>query len=199
MSNRTKFILLTSIGTIIVIVILFVIYFIYKQNFPVKEGTTVTTPYSITKPKTEEQTFSPSKISPLTEQAKEKSELEKMVFNFAESLGSYSNQSDFQNILSLKNLATSKMQNWIDDFINQEKNKNKLVNNYFGITTKALNIKEVKFNVKKTEAEFLINVQRQEAKDSTQNTKVYFQDVLVKLIKEKDDWKIDELQWNINQ
>ncbi len=194
MSNRTKFILLIGIGTIIAVAILFVIYFIYKQNFPVKEGTT-TAPNLTTEPKTEEQTFLPSEIPPLTEQAKEKSELEKMVFNFAESLGSYSNQSDFQNILGLKNLATSKMQNWIDDFINQEKNKNKLANNYFGITTKALSIKEVKFNTKKTEAEFLINVQRQEAKESTQNTKIYYQDTLIKLIKIGDDWKIDGIEW----
>jgi hypothetical protein len=193
MSKRTKFIILISVGTIIIIVLLFFIKYIYEQNFSV-EKKPIKTP-SIIEPKTEEQTFLLSEISPLTKKTKERAAIEKMVFNFIESFGSYSNQSDFQNMSGLKIFATSKMQNLIDDFINQEETKNKSTNNYFGITTKVLAIKEVNSNLEETAIEFLINTQREEGKESTQNIKVFYQNVLVKLIKQGDDWKVDEVEW----
>jgi hypothetical protein len=193
MSKRIKLIILISVGIIIIIALLFFVKYIYKQNFPV-EKKPIETPL-IVEPKIEEQTFLPSEIIPLTKEIKDRVILEKMVSNFIESFGSYSNQSDFQNISGLKIFATSKMQNLIDDFINQEKIKNKLTNNYFGITTKVLAIKEINSDLKETVMKFLINTQREETKESTQNIKVFYQNVLVKLIKQGDDWKVDEVEW----
>jgi hypothetical protein len=193
MSKRIKLIILISVGIIIIIALLFFVKYIYEQNFPV-EKKPIETPL-IVEPKIEEQTFLPSEIIPLTKEIKDRVILEKMVSNFIESFGSYSNQSDFQNISGLKIFATSKMQNLIDDFINQEKIKNKLTNNYFGITTKVLAIEEINSDLKETVMKFLINTQREETKESTQNIKVFYQNVLVKLIKQGDDWKVDEVEW----
>ncbi|PKL72017.1 hypothetical protein CVV26_03325 [Candidatus Kuenenbacteria bacterium HGW-Kuenenbacteria-1] len=195
MSNRTKIIILISVGTIIVIVLLFAVKNIYEQNFSKKKLTETTL---IVEPKATKETIIPSKIPLLTEEIKAKIDLEKIAFNFIESLGSYSNQSDFQNMIGLKVFATSKMQDWIDNFIKQEKAKIKSINIYYGITTKALAIKKNNFNTEKNQTELLINTQRQEAKESTQNIKTYYQDILVKLVKEGDDWKIDGVEWKKN-
>jgi len=192
MFKHVKLIIFISIGIIIIIALLFVIKFIYEQNFP-KTEPVETAP--IIESKIEEQVIETDEIVLLTEEAKEKNNIERMNLNFIESLGSYSNQSDFQNMVGLKVFATSKMQIWIDNFIKKEKEQNKLVNNYYGITTKALSIKENNFNTEKNQVNILINVQRQEAKESTLNFKVFYQDVLVKSIKEGEYWKIDEVEW----
>ncbi|MEK9130036.1 MAG: hypothetical protein AAB526_01390 [Patescibacteria group bacterium] len=189
MSNRIKIIILISAGLIIVIALLFILNVVYKQHFSIKKNP-IESP--VTELKTEEQTFLPSEIVPQTETEKAKNKLERITLNFIESIGSYSNQSDFQNIIGLKNIATPKMQIWIDDFIKQ---KNKPSDVYSGISTKVLAIKKNNFDLGNNQAELLINTQRQEAKESTQNTKVFYQDVSIKLIKESDDWKIDEIEW----
>src|SRR6056297_1177249 len=63
-------------------------------------------------------------------------DLGKMASSFAERFGSYSNHSNYSNILDLQIFMTRKMKNWAEKSI--EESKNEYSDIYYGITTKAI-------------------------------------------------------------
>jgi len=126
----------------------------------------------------------------LTAEEKMRGFLIKTSAAFAERFGSYSNQSNFENLLDLKMLMTERMQNWVDSLV-VAGNSNSGV--YYGITTRTLNT-EIK-KVSEDAAEVSVSTQRQESVGAEVNSKVYYQDVLISFVKEGGLWKVDEARW----
>ena len=124
-----------------------------------------------------------------------KTELKMMAASFAERFGSFSNQSDYGNIRDLKIFMTHSMRKWADDFISESRAKNSNSDIYHGFTTKALIQETIQFNEEAGKAEFLIKTQRKEAVGTTSNTTAFYQDIIIKFIKEKGVWKVNGADW----
>lgn len=122
-----------------------------------------------------------------------KSELSRIATSFAERYGSYSNQSNFENITSLQVYMTDSMKNWSSQFIKSNKQNALASAIYYGITTKAISTKLDNFTDK--EADFTITTQRKEATGTTDNAKIYYQDISIKFAKEQGVWKVEEAEW----
>lgn len=118
----------------------------------------------------------------------------KIAASFVERFGTYSNQSDFSNMVDLHLFMTEKMRIWSDGYVADMKKTNHDV--YYGITTKAVTqeIRSPKDDLSK--ATVMVKTRRREATTSIGNvSKIFNQDATVELVKVGDEWKIDSIFW----
>jgi hypothetical protein len=108
--------------------------------------------------------------------------------SFAARYGSFSSDSNFQNLYELKNQMTPSFWQEKEAHIKEAKP----VATFYGISTKALSIKLIEFDPE-TRAEFLVSCQRQETRDSEQ--KVIYQDINIVFVKVNNNWLVDNAQW----
>lgn len=132
-------------------------------------------------------------VEPVKSEDKVKAELSRIANSFVERFGSYSNQSNFENVSSIRVYMTENMKKWSDDFVKAYRQNNPDTSIYFGITTKAISTKLTGFSDK--EAAFTITTQRKESTGTTDNARVYYQDISVKFAKEQGVWKVNEAKW----
>jgi len=126
-----------------------------------------------------------------------KDELIRMSGSFAERFGSYSNQSNFANILDLKIFMSERMKYWADSFI-LEQNKRNSANNdiYYGITTKSIAKEMRDYDEDIGLATVLVQTRRREATGASSNySNIYNQDIMITFIKENGAWKVDSANW----
>ncbi|MFH1610282.1 MAG: hypothetical protein ABIA91_00115, partial [Patescibacteria group bacterium] len=79
----------------------------------------------------------PPIVDELSEEEKEKGFLTKTASAFAERFGSYSNQSNYENLTDLKYFMTTKMKRWVDDKV-AAKDYSKSNDIYYGMTTRTM-------------------------------------------------------------
>lgn len=125
-----------------------------------------------------------------------KEDLTRLAASFTERFGSYSNHSNFTNIIDLKVFMTEKMQRWADAYVAEQRKKNLADAIYYGITAKAIE-KEVKeFDDNVGVASVLVTTRRREYSGATNNLSDTFnQAILVKFINENGAWKVDSATW----
>jgi len=125
-----------------------------------------------------------------------KEDLTRLASSFAERFGSYSNHSNFSNIIDLKVFMTEKMQRWADAYVTEQRKNNLADALYCGITAKAIE-KEVKeFDDNVGVASVLVTTRRREYSGSTNNLSDTFnQAVLIRFINENGAWKVDSATW----
>jgi hypothetical protein len=128
----------------------------------------------------------------LSEEEKEKGFLSKTASAFAERFGSYSNQSNYENLTDLKYFMTIKMKKWVDDKVDS-KDYSKSNDIYYGITTRAMKA-EIK-SLGSATAVINVKTQRQEFVGADMNSKVSYRDVLITFKKEGNVWKVDSAYW----
>ncbi len=125
-----------------------------------------------------------------------KNELMRMAASFAERFGSYSNQSNFSNIIDLRMFMSRRMQKWADDYVAQQRLKGAANDIYYGITTKAIGEEVTAYDDHIGQASVAVNTRRREAVNSTGNTeKTFSQDVVINFILENGAWKVDAANW----
>ncbi|MDX9892791.1 MAG: hypothetical protein RB292_00040 [Patescibacteria group bacterium] len=116
-----------------------------------------------------------------------------VAMTFAERFGSYSNETDFLNFDDLRDIMTVRMRAWVENY--KAQNPLDKGDNYFGINTKALSIEVVEYDVQTGQAEVTVGTQRMEAKSSTVNPRVYYQNIRVNLVNSESGWKVDAAEW----
>jgi hypothetical protein len=124
-----------------------------------------------------------------------KDDLTRMAESFAERFGSFSNQSNFANILDLKLFMSDKMKKWADKYITAHRagNNSEI---YYGITTKAIGHTVVEWDDDAGTGQVLVNTRRRESTSTTLNsTDAFSQNMLIYFIKEKGAWKVDSAFW----
>lgn len=127
----------------------------------------------------------------LTAEEKEQAQLLKLAGSFVERYGSYSNQTDFENLSDLLPFMSRDLKNWAENFI-KEKRKSIAENQpYYGLTTKTLKKELVSFSDDLVKIK--VSVQKSEMIGGDFNAKVFYEDYLVELIKEDEIWKIDKV------
>ena len=132
---------------------------------------------------------------PVTDEEKSKMDLARLASAFAERFGSYSNQSNFENITDLEVFMTKRMQTWAENFIEKSRAEKPDASIYWGITARALKTEILNFDESLGKTEILVSTQRREAVGTTTNAKVYYQDMSLKFAKEGGAWKVDEAAW----
>lgn len=122
-------------------------------------------------------------------------DLARMAASFAERFGSYSNHSDYGNIVDLQIFMSRKMQEWSDNFIAEARSKSGGEEIYYGITTKALTTEVAQYDEAGGLAKVLVKTQRRESFGATSNASVSYQDINLNFIKESGAWKVDQAEW----
>ncbi len=199
MKRKIIGILIIILGLIAIIGIVYFIFF-YNPESITTENQTQTVPVNTLTDQKETQKKTETKKSTELVVPKEKQEtgvdeLKRLASAFSERFGSYSNQSNYGNILDLKLFMTSKMKIWADDYVSQAiaKEKNNFI--YYGITTKAVAQEVNQYDPDDGQAEILVKTSRREAIGSTANVASFNQNVLIELVKEKGSWKVDSAYW----
>ncbi|MCK5319824.1 hypothetical protein KAJ61_00360 [Candidatus Parcubacteria bacterium] len=125
-----------------------------------------------------------------------KKDLIRIAGSFAERFGTYSNQSNFGNISSLKIFMSSKMKKWSDSYIKEQKEKNYDTSIYYGITTKSVAPELKDFDDDLGFASVLISTRRREATGTMNNySNTFTQDILIDFVIEDGAWKVDSVFW----
>ena len=125
-----------------------------------------------------------------------KKDLIRIAGSFAERFGTYSNQSNFGNISSLKIFMSSKMKRWSDNYIKEQKEKNYDTSIYYGITTKAAASTVKEFDDDLGVASILVFTRRREATGTMNNySNTFSQDILIGFVMEDGAWKVDSVFW----
>ncbi len=205
LNNRQKVGL--SIIVIGLVILLVIIYLSFFRNQPQKLGpktnksatTTAQLPnqpqINTTTPGDKLRNYQKYDISQEPKHELNKNDLEKLAMSFSERLGSYSNQSNYNNFTDLKIFMTTKMKLWADRYVNKLKQTNNNNSNYFGVSTKALLAKVEEFDAKDGRAEVIVTTQRQESTAKVDDNKTYIQKIDISLRKVHGSWLVDKAYW----
>ena len=114
---------------------------------------------------------------------------------FTERLGSFSNQSNYQNFVDIEVFMAENVKNWLQNYVENIKKEHPEFGDYYGLTTKVISSDVRLLDEEKGEAEIMLTTQRQEFKGSNINPQIYYQDILVKLTKSGDKWLVTGAYW----
>lgn len=201
MNKKAIGIIIIILAGLIIIGIIYIIFF-YKfsssqQGLAVEEqSTTSSQPIkSVEQSITVPLVNTIIKVAPIKKTEINQDDLMRMASAFAERFGSFSNQSDYDNVRDLKIFMSAKMQIWADNYISQAQSSHQQSAIYYGVTAKAITTEVKQFNNESGQAEILVKTQKKEAAGVTINSSIFYQDVIIKFIKEKGAWKIDSAIW----
>ncbi|KKU13020.1 MAG: hypothetical protein UX17_C0030G0020 [Parcubacteria group bacterium GW2011_GWC2_45_7] len=120
--------------------------------------------------------------------------LEAFARSFIERYGSYSNQSNYDNLEDLYPFMTKNLQQSTQDFVQSERAKMRTQTPaYFGITTRVLSSMVSLLNDDR--AGLVIKTQRRESGSDPNASRLYYQDVELKLVMVGEQWKVDVAEW----
>jgi len=183
MSKRRKLILIILI-ILILILLATGLFFVFFKKIP------LTQKFIPKKEPEEELPIKPAPEETLSKKEDLQLKLKELASFFAERFGSFSNQAPLENLIELKPFMSRKMQIWTEEL---SKKPSKRVEIYHGFTTKALSSEIL--DIQEEVAKILVQTQRQEATKTTDNIRVFYQEIEMELIKESEEWKINEARW----
>lgn len=120
-------------------------------------------------------------------------DLKKLASSFTERLGSYSNQSQYDNLKDLKIFMSEDMNKWAENYIAEQLDK-EYSQSYYGISTKAVTAEVKEFDKDAGQARVLVQTQRVESREGEED-EIFYQDINLALIKQNASWKVDEANW----
>ncbi len=195
--DKKIFIILTSL-LIVLIVVLGIFYAVITLNknnktIPItteKKKTEITVPDTTVK-----KIIKNNQNKEKTKETVSEDDLKRLAASFAERFGSFSNQSNFRNIIDLRLFMSKEMLVWANEYVN-EKRLTTPSDIYYGISTKAVFTKMKNFDDSLGRALVLVKTRRREAVGTTDNTsKIFDQDILIEFVKEGGQWKVRSARW----
>ncbi len=111
---------------------------------------------------------------------------------FAERYGSFSNQGGFANLLDLEPIVSESL--WADLEAFHSSQQKEINKEYYGVSTQVLSTKLGKFDADSF-AEVSAQTQRQEARLTPANPRVYYQELKLQLVKVGNSWQVDTAKW----
>lgn len=124
-----------------------------------------------------------------------KTDLSQLARIFAERWGSFSNQQSVSSLASLTSLMTASVQRFAADEGARLRAAHPDPAVRYVIQTRALNVKELGFNVSAGTASYLVATQRVEEMGVSSNRTVSPQDLEVRMVKEGGLWKVSGVYW----
>lgn len=117
--------------------------------------------------------------------------IEAFARSFVERYGSFSNQSNYENLEDLYPFMTARLRREAEATVSAARAKSSgALPEYFGVTTRVMAVK--KNSVSGDRAELLIATQRQ---NSGTNSALIYQDIALTLVKTEGQWKVDGATW----
>lgn len=112
---------------------------------------------------------------------------------FVERIGSYSSESDYQNVNDVSSIVTTELAAQLEEDAEEARAQSPDNGGYYGISTSYVGAK----NIEESDAAItlLVQTQREESFGSPGNSTVRYQTVEVTLVKEGQDWKVSEYTW----
>jgi len=203
--NRKKIgLLIIGIGLLILIVIIYFGFFKNKVNTPaltnvnqvtnsqLPSGTNNGTSSVAETPRNPNLTYDLSKEAPHKING---SDVAKIAMAFAERLGSYSNQSSYNNFVDAKLTMTKNMQDWSDKYVADLKASSSQQTAYYGITTNALTSEIKKFDDANGQAQIIVTTKRQESTGVSNSNPAYIQKLDLDFKKVGGQWLVDRAYW----
>ena len=114
--------------------------------------------------------------------------------NFAERFGSYSSDSNFENITKLEIYMSASLKKWAENYVADQQAKTSVDDPYYGVTTRALSLTTDLIDEKGGKAEFTVSTQRNQTK-LNEESEIIYQNIKLKFILENDEWKVNEANW----
>ncbi|MFH1822718.1 MAG: hypothetical protein ABH830_03380 [Patescibacteria group bacterium] len=200
MNNRRLLGILIIIVAILIII--GIVYIIFFYDFTPEELTIEETLKEVsTLPATEPAALPivevpETKVTPkISDEEITREDLKRMAASFTERFGSYSNHSNYGNILDLKIFMSNNMKAWADNYIDTTRQELKFTDIYYGITTKAVQADINSYSDDEAQAEILVKTQRRESTGSMSNAATFYQDILIRFTKVEGAWKVDSAFW----
>ncbi|MFH1427151.1 MAG: hypothetical protein ABIG60_01310 [Patescibacteria group bacterium] len=185
-----------------ILIIIGIVYIIFFYDFTTDELSVEETSEEVSYIPATESALLPAeevpetKITPkISDEEITREDLKRMAASFTERFGSYSNHSNYGNILDLKIFMSSNMKTWADNYISTTRQQVKFTDIYYGITTKAVQTEINNFSDDDMQAEILVKTQRRESTGSMSNAATFYQDIIIRFIKEAGAWKVDSAFW----
>jgi len=200
MDKRIWGIIIVIAALAIIAGIIYVIFF-YKFSSPIEpviEQPAATTPVETVEPVVETPVQAPTTVQPappLKKAEVNQDDLARMASAFAERFGSFSNQSDYGNVRDLQIFMTNTMKDWSENYINDARSRKTQTAIYYGIVTKAISSTVKQFDADTGLAEILVKTQRRESAGLAGNSSTFYQDIIIKYIREQGVWRVDGFYW----
>lgn len=140
---------------------------------------------TVTVPPIETPPPEPIKIDP-------RDNLRRLAAAFAERYGSFSNISDFENLLDLKAYMTAAMAAETDAYVADARSKASTSAEFYGSTTRAISTEVTVFDETAGSAEVMVQTQRHVVSGGDS---VFYQQILIKYRKEGEVWKVNSAAW----
>jgi len=121
--------------------------------------------------------------------------LQQVAVSFVERYGSYSNQSDFENLEDLLSFMSADFAQRTKNFIYSQRLNQRFDQIYYGLTTKAMNSQVIDFYPERNLVKFKVITQKQEIVGGSENANVFYQDAEVEFINSGGIWKVNSLNW----
>lgn len=190
MSERFKKILILVAIVAAIIIIIWLLWWLWGKKAPVIPSPIQ--PPSVEQPATNTiaNLLPPANPQTQNQEATYPLGLKQVAFNFAERFGSYSTDLKFKNLYDLMPQMTDKMAAATRQLIARNA---AVASNFEAYATTALSSDLLYYD--KDRATVLVKTQRTYASGADQ-AKIFIQNVLLKLIKVKEQWKIDEATWD---
>lgn len=186
-SNRAKLIIASILALIAVLLILF------WPGRGQKPATTPTANQTNTQVNANSQLEKPVVPAvPLTSEEKQAATAQTVAKIFVERFGSYSSQSEAQNLQDILPLTTGSYGAKLEAQIVSLKAK-EAGTDYYGVSTRFISLTVVRMEAEA--ATFDIVTQREEATGSPSNTSVKYQTVTVTLKLDGQNWLVDSATW----
>jgi len=196
MNKRIWGIIIIILGLLLMAAIIYFMFF-YKSAAPepvIEQPVTSVSQTTVT-PEPTSQSVTVQPVSPLKKAEVKADDLARMASAFAERFGSFSNQSDYGNLRDLRIFMTDNLKTWAENYINNARLKKGDASIYYGIVTKSV-LSEVKqFDSDLGQAEILVKTQRRESAGVTGNSTTFYQDIIIKYLREGSVWRVNGAYW----
>ena len=194
MSRRNKILIIIFTVVLVILLIIIGILWLISSRQP-EEPTNTNQGIQLPGTLPSSSSGTPPELTMPVEEQNLEAGIKAVAATFAERFGSYSNQGNFDNLTSVRDLMTLKMRTATDAFITSQTSAVSQNDPYYGITTKALNVNIINIDEDLGRAEVLVTTQRIETKISTNNPRSFYQDLSLNLNQEGDRWKVDTATW----
>lgn len=208
MNRKVIGILVILTGLIAIIGIVYIVFFYnFSKDKEPAVNTDISTPVDTTKAEKESSQIPPEKFGesddgssqPIVQRDIGQDDLKRMAGSFTERYGSYSNHSNYGNIIDLKIFMTKSMQAKTDRYVDEERsrasNQGAGSDIYYGITTKAISQEILEYDENLGRAVILVKTQRRESTGTMSNSSTFYQDVTLVFVKEDEAWKVNNSTW----
>lgn len=179
MNKRKKIIIIA----LVLLLIMVLIWLLLRQQSLVDQTNTNTNPENVFKPPSQNLQYQPVLSAPETAAEFTAITLAK---NYAERFGSWSTDKQGKNLEELTSLSTSKMQTYLQGI------KLEAAAEFYGVSTKTI-ASEIR-SLDDKQAVILVKTQREEKKGNLDPV-VKYQDILITLIKNNNNWLVDSAIW----